>query len=399
MELVCHAMIRGTFQPIIWVDARSKTAVVRQFERIAAEILVPGATLADAQTNIKFVLRTLCESKKPLLFVFDNFGTSVNVGNLAPFLPQRRTFSVLYIRAYSDPSFPGTSIMLPPMSVEHAVLLLLEQSVHKADRISTIRGQRIVRRLGCLPLAVIRVGSWLHSSKVPLEQFASRFDLYVPYVFSDSGPLNVFIRKTSRTWTMAMKAFYSDPSARNDMVHMLLFCCVLHKDIIDGHFARSLWRDPGDVPRWATRFITNGTWSDPRFGAAIQELGGFAILNIVHWQDQHCHFSVHPIVRQWLKTRVKAPVLVDMVLYVMNLVAGVNDCSSGDSTGLDRQNQIRLYVSSSLQSLTELQETEEFSSLLVPHERVILDVKYRFAGLISNTADLFGNTIRQIYQL
>ena len=387
LELINDPDIKKTYETVIWINASSITAIVKQYEKIAVEMSLPGGTFSDAQSKITFVLSALEKRQKPPLLVFDNFDASIEPSELMPFLPKHRPYTIIYIKQHSDPGFQGKSHMVPALSVDKAVELLLERSAHQGHMRDFIHAQSIVRRLGCLPLAIVQAGSWLRSSKLPLNQFFSQFNLYFPFVFQNLGSQDVFARNVSTTWALAMEAFSSDKSVRDDMTQMLLFCSILHNDVINGRFAPYLWRDMEDAPAWTKAFLSDGEWSDSKFAAVIQKLGEFSLVNILDWREGHCHFSIHPMIRQWIRTRVKTSILVEITLYSMRLIAAEIDRAEGHPMDLKKATHFRLYIISSLQSLSELRGLEGTSEHLRQHSKDIVDLKYNYALFISTLAD------------
>ena len=192
LELVRDAGILNAYETVIWINASSIAAVVTQYEHVASEIACPGGVFPDDQSKIDFVLATLDECKKPTLFVFDHNNSFIDLHLLDPFLPKHRSYATIYLNTHSDPAFWGTSLMIPALSLDNAVALLLNSSGYEADISHVVHARNIARRLECLPMGLVQAGDWLRSSRLPLQQFLSQFNLYYPFVFPNSGPEDIF---------------------------------------------------------------------------------------------------------------------------------------------------------------------------------------------------------------
>ena len=387
LELINDKEVKEAFETVIWLNASSVTAIVKQFEKYAIEMSLPGGSFSDAQSKVMFILNTLDAREKPPLFIYDNFDMSIPLNELEGFLPKHRPYTIVYIKQHSDPAFQGKSRMIPALDENKAVELLLERSGQHPDILNLVHCRSIVRRLGCLPLAIVQAGAWLRSSKLPIDQFFTQFNLYFPFVFQNLSSEDIFARNVSTTWALAMEAFSSDRSVRDDMTNMLLFCSIIHNDVMNCRFSSYLWRSMREAPTWTKAFLRDKAWSDSKFVAIIQKLGDYSLVNILDWRDGHCHFSVHPMIRRWIRLRTKSAVLVSTTVNALKYVAAVIDRSGGNPMDLRKTSHFRLYIVSCLQSLAEIQEIEGTSDFFQEHEREILDIKYSFAQFFSTLAD------------
>ncbi|MCJ1331037.1 hypothetical protein MMC10_007724 [Thelotrema lepadinum] len=398
LELVRDPEILNAYETVIWINAGSIAAIVKQYEDIAWEITIPGGIFSDAQSKIDFVLVTLDERKKPSLFVFDHNDSFVELHSLEAFLPKHRSCAIVYLKAHSDPTFQGTSLMIPALSIDDAVALLLESSGYEASISHVAHARNIARRLGCLPMALVQAGHWLRALGLPLQQFLSQFNLHYPFVFPTSGPEAIFARNVSTTWAMALEAFSTDKDLRSDLIQMLLFCSILYNDVMNARFALYLWQDLGEAPVWTKLFLTHGVWSEAKFIALIKKLGDFSLVSILDWRDGHCHFSIHPMIRQWIRAKEKDVRLLEITLSIMGLVADLIDRDVSQPMELKKQNHVRLYVVSCLQSLSELEEMEGIDAVMPQYSQQILEIKYRFVAFISNVAAASEtSTAKQIF--
>ena len=351
----------------------------------------PGAVFPDLQSKIDFVETTLEQSPKPCLFVFDNFATSFELSQHAEFLPRDRPYSIIYISRHFDATFEGTSIMIPAMPTEDAVELLLERSGYGRKTENIEHSEEIVSRLGCLPLAILQAAAWLRSSRLPLNTFLHQFSIYIAFALDQPGQTSQSNRNVFTTWEMAMEAFSPDKKRCEEITHMLLACSILHVDVMNGHFASYLWQDFSHAPPWMAMFLTDQVWSYRKFAATVQQLSDFSLVNILDWRHGHCHFTLHPMVRQWLKLRVKISTLADTIFEVVRLVDAFVQRVRHHAMDSRTRNHVRLYIWSVAQALSEFEALEGSSELLSKKARTILDAKYTAALFLTDDPDFGGN--------
>ena len=92
------------------------------------------------------------------------------------------------------------------------------------------------------------------------------------------------------------------------------------------------------------------------------------------------------MIRQRIRAREKDVHLIGITLSAMQLVANLIDRSAAQPMDLKKQNHVRLYIVSCLQSLSELEEMEGLDELMPQYARQLLEIKYRFVTFISNVA-------------
>lgn len=199
LELAHDVEVQATYAPLLWINASSRSALGEQFGKFAEQMVRPGAVFADLQSKIDFVEATLEGHPKPCLFVFDNFAASFESSQHAEFLPRHRPYAIMYISRHFDATFPGVSVMVPALPSDDAVDLLLERSGCSKTPEQIKNAERIVSRLGCLPLATSQAGAWLRSSKLPLSKFLHRFNLYIAFALEQPGHITQSIRNVFTT--------------------------------------------------------------------------------------------------------------------------------------------------------------------------------------------------------
>jgi hypothetical protein len=208
------------------------------------------------------------------------------------------------------------------MPENEAVDLLYSRSEYKREPKGNEHALNIVRRLGCLPLAIDRAGSYLSKRRdsLRLDMFLEHFERRKETIMTtapgiweylghsdESGKkvaLNVFT-----TWELSYRPLESETDKGLEITYLLtLFAFFDHRSIsadLFRSYCDSL-RPPVIVPPWINQCINeSGQWDADRFEDAVIVLCvSFLITGYVQGNDSCLRFSLHPLVQDWIQLRL-----------------------------------------------------------------------------------------------
>ncbi|KAF2184671.1 hypothetical protein K469DRAFT_579035, partial [Zopfia rhizophila CBS 207.26] len=144
-----------------WVNASSESAVRKEFEKLSEYLRSPEEILIDSDSRIQLVSRRLNQWKASWLLIFDDYDDPMSFRNIQDYMPQSDQGHVLVTSRDPDTWRLGEQLQIPAITEADALsLLLASASMPNADGADK-DGLKIIRRLGCLPLALDQAGSYI----------------------------------------------------------------------------------------------------------------------------------------------------------------------------------------------------------------------------------------------
>ena len=390
LEVCSRDDIRYHFKPILWVNASSEDSTAQALEHFATQMAQKGSVFEGPQCKIDFVKERLEDHNRPSLLVFDNYDNiSLRRLDIRSYYPDEKRHAILVTSRHEDSINLGQGISVEAMAEDEAVSLLLHRSHLEGSEEGKVDAEDIVSLLGYLPLAIAQAGAYINMKKIPLHEFIDHYSQRKVAVFQQTPEIWEYGLSVFTTWEMSMENFSRDARSRNHVDSMLLFCAILHHDVINEEFLSHLLANAGNLPQWTEPFLTGDVWDSSKFQDTIARLGRLSLLQILRYKSGHYEFSIHPLVSEWLKLRIKPLHLSQSIESVMRIVALFIESKNGRQMTFEVRREVRTYVWSCLNNLRDLEDQVKSDHL---HTDIIMDSKLSFAKFMFTDYRLTNGT-------
>lgn len=317
LEYCRRAFTSQRFSAVFWADASTPTALSHSFASISE--FFPGGRKAfvDIGARTSFVKATLSGLSETWLLVYDNFDQPGMFRNapLQDYFPVSANGAIVIISRHAEAERLGLTIQLEIMSEDEGLDLLLRRSGLGMDPENALEGRNIVRRLGCLPLAIDQAGAYISARKLGLQHFMDNYDerrvavlKHTPELWEykkrlgdamDDSYLSVFT-----TWEMSLQQVGLEDLQKYKKTHFLTVSAFLDNQNVSEEIFRITFESSRYPPDWMDIFSTNGEWDKYKFEDVLVELRNLSLIqSLDHKNQDFCKFSLHPLVQDWLKFR------------------------------------------------------------------------------------------------
>ena len=337
---------------VFWANASSEVAMVESLEGLWNLIKMPGQTADDAKSKISYVHQTLSAMTQPWMLVFDNYDDPITFRNVRQFIPQSPSGAILITSRHSNLKNLGIVIEIPGFEEAEALQLLERQTAFNRRHINgqeDIRQERkrIVKRLGYLPLAIDQAAAYIQDMEYDLKDFLPRYERSeqdrkdflertpdfweypLPERLKPATALSVFT-----TWELSFQLLQGETPERDAKACLLaMFAFLDFSDISDEIFITATNTRNSDAsalplitPTWTKYFYSrDGTLKRTRLDVTLQELAKRSLIQNFKLSetDNFRHFSLHPLVSDWVELRLGLDVRRECFQQAMRLA---EDC-------------------------------------------------------------------------
>jgi tetratricopeptide (TPR) repeat protein len=305
------------FSAIFWFDASSPTSMAQSFADAAHKLSKPNFDIVDAKGNIQFVRNAIETSNIYWLLVFDNFDDpkAFDGEDIKEYFPRGGHASLLFTTRDAGVTDMGKSIDLTFMSDQEALELLLKRSQVERSDANMQEGANIVKRLGYHALAIDQAGAYIKAGNLDLclymEHYTERKEKVlreIPDLWDYKRRLNIDSEVMTRltvftTWELSVQLITGTPTAQKDKIHLLTLAAFLDsKEVSDDLFACY----GSENIDWLVSCVTNGAWDKYEAQGILKELRKLSLLQNLQIGKNETTFSLHPLIQDWVKLRVKA---------------------------------------------------------------------------------------------
>jgi hypothetical protein len=353
LEYCRRARTHGV-QAIFWIDANSESTVKQSFQAIAGRIKNSAKTISE-KVAVNLILEEFRDWTEPWLMVFDNYDDAKNFDNIHEYLSdgQHRCILVTTRNTASDElaDDPENVIELQGLAEHEAIDLLLKQCRTKQASESELGDAKaIVQRLVYHALAITQAGSYIRQQKIRMDQFLEHYDAklerilkHTPQLSQYRRSLNTAERETSlnvfTTWELSFQQLRELESRElkgdlltlfaffdsNDISEQLFSSYCKRAQIFDNYSwlvacltmcLAGIYSDgqrlgglDGEIPGGSNdnERVLDGKkkWSTDHFVEVLKDLYQLSLLQS-WWRgnDRSCHFSIHPLVKDWIRLRI-----------------------------------------------------------------------------------------------
>jgi hypothetical protein len=270
-----------------------------------------------------------------------------NFDNIRQYLPEGEQGCILVTtrNTASDElaDDPENVIELRGLAEYEATDLLLKQC--RAKQVSETElgdAKAIVQRLVYHALAITQAGSYIRQQKIRLDQFLEHYDAkldrvlkHTPQLSQYRRSLNTAERETSlnvfTTWELSFQQLTEIESGKlkGDLLTLFAFfdCNDISEQLFNAYCKRAQilknhswpvaclticlggkYPDGQKLGGWnPNELVLDGKkeWSTDHFVEVLKDLAQLSLLQS-WWRgvDNYCHFSLHPLVKDWIRLRI-----------------------------------------------------------------------------------------------
>ncbi|KAI9776252.1 MAG: hypothetical protein M1839_000486 [Geoglossum umbratile] len=398
----------GQFQAIFWIDASSSNSVSRGFEIVAEKISSVGRVFDDTESKIAFAKETLGQWRNPWLMVFDNYDQPSEFRNITTYFPQGETGAILFTSRHADSERLGTTIRVMRMAENEGLELLLRQSKLESNDGNAAEGRKVIRKLGYLPLAIDQAGAYISARKLPLQLFAKHYNERKEFVLKHTPSLWEYRRRLGEdkdetllsvftTWELSFQQIGKNEDERAIIGHFLTLSAFFDATNVGEDLFRSHLASTNKPPKWIKNFVSRGLWDQYKYQDIIVELLNLSLLQNVDIGNERSHFSLHPLVTDWLKLRTDQKSRQKYTMEATTILTNYIDAQDQRALPLQMKLDILSHVDVCLQNdreyLRELDELDESDLLSLRRSAFTLGVFYRIQGRLAEAEAMYKRAL------
>jgi tetratricopeptide (TPR) repeat protein len=293
---------------VFWVDASTLQGLRNAMGSIA-ERLGPDRQFSDSEASTRFVLHALSGSSYPWLMVFDNLDEPSVLACIDQFIPNSRHGVILVTSRLDGARELGVTLEIGVMDGEEGRELLLGSQPINWDNITI---ERILQRLGHLPLAIDQVRAYIQKRKLSLEGFMKEFEERKQKIMQETPTSWRYHRpdvaggerqalNLMTTWEMTLSILRSirkEPRVLEDTLTVLAF---FHPFRI----SERIFKSSSTISSSSfAHFCTQGHWNHSEFRDAIVQLQELSLVQFSDGGDNDgIVVALHSMISDWLRER------------------------------------------------------------------------------------------------
>lgn len=309
---------------IFFLDASSEDALRKELISLVDVLKQPGQIFDNDAHRLQVVLDRIRTWNRKWLLVFDNYDNPKFFQSLErDYIPHSTFGSILVTSRYQELNELGEVIPVPPMTPDEAKSLL--QKALQLDKPGSIntentdRANEVVKKLGCLPLAVHQAAAFIRRKELSLGQFLAEYDSRKVDIWSQKPGLWTYDGTVYTTWELSYDLIDDEDNGRARKGAILTMLAFLD--------FRSISRELFNVPRqlstlekskkgvldlveppWLREMLQNdGAWDLLKIDDLLDDFKDLSLLQISErWHQGAFKISLHPLVAEWIKYRARA---------------------------------------------------------------------------------------------
>ena len=325
---------------MLWIDASSEISAHQAIKNILSKAEIPTSAL-EFERNLLAFKDALTPLKGPCLLVFDNYDTPKNFSKIADMFVYHEQVCIMLTSRHHESLRLGTPIHVRDMDQNDAEDLLLTSSGLIRQDVNPNHLPKIVNTLGRLPLALDQAGAYIGKLHLSLDVFEKHYIdkrkkilQYTPDLFeyrkSLSPSAEPSVLSVFTTWELSLEQLGDD---RPHLEHLLTLSAFFdHRIVYEALFSTRCTLNftacSGVQDCWLQCMLTDSTWDSYRFQDIIANMYGLSLLQKFWIEGGHIFYSLHPLVSDWLRTRVgekeRASMIVEAAVTVLGTVGSLS---------------------------------------------------------------------------
>ncbi|KAI1776607.1 hypothetical protein F4818DRAFT_457394, partial [Hypoxylon cercidicola] len=319
-----NARSRSIYDCIFWIDASTRASTVRGMEEVSEELNVNSQVLLDSDARIAFARRKLAANSLKWLLVFDNYDDPAAF-DLRDYIPGSLHGNVLITSRSTDAERIGPMVSISGMTESEAIQLLFKQLDILDDGTNQVAAAEIVRRLGCLPLAIDQAGAYMKAECLPLIDFLSHYEQSardilesVPSLWEYNEPVPKkageetadAVSKTGfTTWNLSFTLLNPSTPTGAMKVTILSLLAFFDEHEISEEYFEAYYSTHATAQRLECMSLFadgNQEWSSRKFDSVMREFSRLSLITSLSTQRKDTKYALvhlHPLVRDWINLR------------------------------------------------------------------------------------------------
>lgn len=338
----CHREKSNQFSAVFWIDATSESSLKKSFGVIAEYIEPATSGFSNIDNKATFALESLANWPRPWLLVFDNYDDPIAFNSLQDFIPIGKHGSIIITTRHADVDALGQdrrAIELHGLEEEDALKLLFKKIIKTKADYGMAQGKSIVRRLGYHPLAIAQASAYIRKRRINFEGFIDHYTRRRQLILEQIPQMSQYRRKLNNsdeetslsvftTWELSflqLQALGVETRMKADF--LTLFAFFNCKDISEKMF-KNYYIDHKSSPQvfnlldsFVTKYFYDGYDRD-LFRDILSDLRDISLLQAFSEEaDGFLHFSLHPLVKDWIRLRTGKEACRGYALLAADIIA------------------------------------------------------------------------------
>ncbi|KAF8530241.1 hypothetical protein BU17DRAFT_60003 [Hysterangium stoloniferum] len=313
-----YMKLLSNFWRIFWIDGTNRETLANGFSNIADD---PEAKSEGIEKSPDEVLKWLTAIQKRCLIVFDN--ADGMDGLVKEYLQQMRQIYVL-ITSRNPGLANHVTESMNVLSMESDEALVLFQAAakydNKADATIQELSEKIVTRLGFLPLALDIAGAAISTGLCKIPEYLIMHEKYQREFWDTDNPslkgalgYNHNVYSTLKvSYDLIEKQAMSSTRAQNALFLLKVLGFFHHQNIMESIFKQAaespaytcdgrLKTTSSDLPAQLLRCNSDEEWESLPFRSAMQVLCDYSLLSRDPVMQYSYSWTMHPVIHMWIR--------------------------------------------------------------------------------------------------
>jgi Heterokaryon incompatibility protein (HET) len=320
VEYTQRKLAAKLIQAVVFVDASSEDSLKRSLELICDELNPANNIIKDPALRISTTIDILNSWSISWILLLDNYDDPLGFDKLHYHISKFKEALVIVTSRDQNLQRLGTCVPINSLSDTDAISLLFDRSTIPRSDDENKLASAIVTRLGRLALAIDQTGAYLsRRRRKTLRGFLNEYETHEPRILSEVPRAwdyrsNVTDTNSTRicaftTWEMSLSLLGPTESDRQRKIQFLTICSYLNyadisESILQERCPRENTVHSDFRSEWRGLFIENSKWDHILFEDVILDLFGLSLITECHNDENgHLHFTIHPLIANWLRLR------------------------------------------------------------------------------------------------
>ncbi|KAI9858972.1 MAG: hypothetical protein M1824_003973 [Vezdaea acicularis] len=385
---------------VMWIDASSPTSIGQSYKIIAGKISQDQRNDATIEATISFVTDTLKDWKQRWLVVFDNYDdpSAFQTRKIRHYIPSGNKGRILFTSRRDDLTRLGDCIKVSEMTNDESLSLLLPGlTLNDEER---IQGLKIADTLGHLALALDQAGAYIRARRLQLKDFLVHYSRRKEVILKEIPEEWEYSRKLSNDEKETMLSVFTTWELSFDMIrkekerkdHFLTLAAFFDNKTISEKYFRAYYK--GHMPEWMEIFVTERKWNSYKLGDVLAEFQKLSLLQQPDQQGKERQFSIHPVVRDWIKLRkshdLQQQFALESIVALSEYLEDVGDAV----LSLEVNQETILHIDACVQNERELLERQLLGFEHCPGSGLLFAFFYTGQGRYGEAEELYNRALK-----
>ena len=288
------------------------------------------------------------------------------------YIPKATNGRVLFTSRHATSERLGHVIGVSGLNDDESLDLLLQRPT--SDAAERQYGLAIAAMLGYLTLALDQAGGYIRARCLPLQDFESHYKRRrktileeVPEQWEYRKMLGDAERETALsvfvTWELSFALLHGDKEAKDRKEHFLTLAAFFNNKCISQRYFEAYCYS--ENTKWTQIFETSNEWDEYKYGDLVAEGRKLSLLQMIEGRANEIQFSLHPVVRDWLKLRMEREKQELYTEEFSNLLTSYIEGIEFDELDLQVRRETLLHIDACLQNDGEILNDSYHSALKI----------------------------------